>query len=150
MSNAELNKSIEARKLNARSGLPLKERPVTIPYSAIIEQIELDRDLARFYYLGQRYICKYQELLEASGDLEEPESAEIPAEESVPAPSGTPVAKTAVAEEPPAVPALSWELLHSPQLPIRRAKVPGGWLVATGTGLCFYPDPGHKWSGASR
>jgi hypothetical protein len=45
---------------------------------------------------------------------------------------------------------------------VRRAKVPGGWLVATymnivadsGTspasgGLTFYPDPNHTWNGAS-
>jgi hypothetical protein len=37
--------------------------------------------------------------------------------------------------------------------PIRRAKVPGGWLVRTssaeGAGICFYPDPQHKWDGSS-
>ncbi len=35
-----------------------------------------------------------------------------------------------------------------------RAKVPGGWLVATGgttayAGVTFYPDPEHKWDGSS-
>ena len=26
-----------------------------------------------------------------------------------------------------------------------RAKVPGGWLVKTGSGITFYPDPEHRW-----
>jgi hypothetical protein len=26
-----------------------------------------------------------------------------------------------------------------------RAKVPGGWLVKTGSGLTFLPDPEHEW-----
>ncbi|MEZ0372159.1 MAG: hypothetical protein ACAI44_23925 [Candidatus Sericytochromatia bacterium] len=34
-----------------------------------------------------------------------------------------------------------------------RAKVPGGWFVSVsrnkGGGAFFYPDPGHKWDGAS-
>jgi hypothetical protein len=146
MSNAELHKSIEAKKLNARSGLPLKEPPVTIPFAAILERIERDRDLARFYYLGQRYICRYQDLKEASGGLEEPEAAR---EETVAPTPDSPAAELSITGEPPAGPALWWEPVHSPQLPVRRAKVPGGWLLATGAGLCFYPDPDHKWSGAS-
>lgn len=40
---------------------------------------------------------------------------------------------------------------------VYRSKVPGGWLVqvvfgaysGTGTGLAFYPDPGHEWDGNS-
>jgi hypothetical protein len=36
----------------------------------------------------------------------------------------------------------------------RRAKVPGGWLVAFNTddhvsGLTFYPDPSYSWDGGS-
>jgi hypothetical protein len=30
-----------------------------------------------------------------------------------------------------------------------RAKIPGGWLVATHNGLCFVPDPEHRWNGNS-
>jgi hypothetical protein len=26
-----------------------------------------------------------------------------------------------------------------------RAKVPGGWLVSSGSGLTFVPDPNHEW-----
>jgi hypothetical protein len=33
---------------------------------------------------------------------------------------------------------------------IDRIEVPGGWLVRTGYdgnfGICFYPDPEHKWN----
>ena len=33
---------------------------------------------------------------------------------------------------------------------IRRAKIPGGWLVAIrDEGITFVPDPGHEWDGAS-
>lgn len=35
-----------------------------------------------------------------------------------------------------------------------RARVPGGWLVATSggqglSGVTFYPDPRHEWDGGS-
>lgn len=36
---------------------------------------------------------------------------------------------------------------------IRRAKVPGGWLIthnwSEAGGLTFFPDPEHKWDGSS-
>ena len=33
---------------------------------------------------------------------------------------------------------------------IRRAKIPGGWLVAIrDEGITFVPDPGHEWDGSS-
>ena len=37
------------------------------------------------------------------------------------------------------------------RIPMARAKIPGGWLVASQTynGLCFVPDPMHKWDGKS-
>lgn len=28
---------------------------------------------------------------------------------------------------------------------IQRIEVPGGWLVSMERGVCFYPDPDHKW-----
>jgi hypothetical protein len=41
-------------------------------------------------------------------------------------------------------------------LPMARAKVPGGWLVAVVSGtvnshtaVCFVPDPEHRWDGSS-
>lgn len=33
---------------------------------------------------------------------------------------------------------------------IRRAKVPGGWLVLGGHGVTFYPNPNHQWTVAVR
>ena len=33
---------------------------------------------------------------------------------------------------------------------IRRAKVPGGWLVTIrDEGITFVPNPGHEWDGGS-
>jgi hypothetical protein len=38
---------------------------------------------------------------------------------------------------------------------MRRAKVPGGWLIYASDGyhhhggLTFYPDPDHRWNGSS-
>jgi hypothetical protein len=40
-------------------------------------------------------------------------------------------------------------------VPVLRANIPGGWLVAAmfgtaGSGsLCFVPDPEHRWDGSS-
>jgi len=59
--------------------------------------------------------------------------------------------------------ALVWEKIESVDdtpwnrphiVSVRRAKVPGGWLVsaennAGGGGLTFVPDPDHKWDGSS-
>ncbi len=33
--------------------------------------------------------------------------------------------------------------------PIHRAKIIGGWLVMIASGICFVPDPDHKWDGGS-
>ena len=50
-----------------------------------------------------------------------------------------------------------WEggLLKS-QVPVGRARIQGGWLVALMSGtvsaqltLCFVPDPEHRWDGSS-
>jgi hypothetical protein len=32
---------------------------------------------------------------------------------------------------------------------LSRAKILGGWLVETPNGLCFIPDPEHRWNGNS-
>lgn len=45
-------------------------------------------------------------------------------------------------------------ILHSKYM-VERAKVPGGWLViaqfliGTSHGICFLPDPEHRWDGGS-
>jgi len=61
----ELTKSIEARKLNPRTKVPLNEYH-TIPYGAIIENlVDLDR-LVQFSYLGEYYEFPQEDLKAAS------------------------------------------------------------------------------------
>jgi len=154
MAKYQLAKAIEARKLHRRTELPLSEPAVTIPYSAIIDDLVEDRDLMKFTYLGERYNCKREALretlrqgwLEQAGPpaaaLEPDEAAAAAAEEAVEAPA-----------EELAGPELRWERLNSRAFDARRAKVPGGWLVALGgatsKALTFYPDKDHTWDGAS-
>jgi hypothetical protein len=50
---------------------------------------------------------------------------------------------------------MKWEQLKIDQgIVLYRARVPGGWLVATymveGSGLTFYPGPHHEWDGTSK
>jgi len=46
---------------------------------------------------------------------------------------------------------LKWELVPSDTYMIRRAAVPGGWLVmcvarpGDEASIAFVPDPGHTW-----
>ena len=58
-------------------------------------------------------------------------------------------------------PGLVWEQVKSSRAEagvfsldwqVHRAKVPGGWLVLVlhnTSGLAFYPDPHHQWTGES-
>ena len=53
--------------------------------------------------------------------------------------------------------AIVWEELESVGglLAVRRAKVPGGWLIYASNGyhhhggMTFYPDPEHRWNGST-
>jgi hypothetical protein len=140
----ELNKSIEARKLNKRTGAPTTDPEAVIPYGAIVENVEPDRNFERFTYQGELYRCTHT-LLASATDARAWKAQSAPAEES-PAPtpsSGEPPA--------PAAPRLQWEPVDSSHVPLLRAKVPGGWLIASnsGAGVTFYPDPGHEWDGTS-
>jgi hypothetical protein len=51
------------------------------------------------------------------------------------------------------MPKLQWEEIYIGPGHMKRAKVPGGWLVLVemgqGIGLTFYPDPNHTWNGNS-
>jgi len=58
----------------------------------------------------------------------------------------------------PQKPLMIWEELESAgggHLAVRRAKVPGGWLVYASNGyhhhggMSFYPDPEHRWNGGT-
>jgi hypothetical protein len=134
MSRFEVLKSIEAKKLHPRSGLPLKEPPVTVPYSAIIDNLEEDRDLIKFKWLGQIYQCEESVLRPAIKALDESGAV-----------SGGDAAKPAAA--PPPEPDIRWAELRSTKGEVLRAKVPGGWLVSFGQQLTFVPDAGHAWDG---
>jgi hypothetical protein len=65
MSKFELTKSIEARKLNSRTMVPLNEWH-TIPFGAIIENLVEDRDMEQFSYLGEHYQYPREDLKAAS------------------------------------------------------------------------------------
>ena len=58
----ELTKSIEARKLNPRTGVPLGDPWITIPYGAILENVVDSKDMKDFWYLGERYQGRTEEL----------------------------------------------------------------------------------------
>jgi hypothetical protein len=135
MAKFELKKSLEVTKLNKRTGIPVSGPPATIPFGALVEDVELDYDYGKFTYLGEPYRCA-SDVLKAALDRDpaaaQPAAAPKPAEASAPEAGG-----------------LRWEQLRSTS-PTARAKVPGGWLVAAnGSGLAFYPDPEHGWDGAS-
>jgi hypothetical protein len=137
MARFEVLKSIEARKLNPRSGLPLNEPPVTIPFSAIIENLKEDRDLIKFTWLGQHYHCAESVLRPAIKPLEDPG---IPTVEA---------GRTEPQAGPPPEPDIRWEELRSTKGAVLRAKIPGGWLVSMGQQITFVPDATHAWDGKS-
>jgi hypothetical protein len=144
MSKFELTKSIEATKLNLRTGIPTSDPPVTIPFGAIVQDPVVDRDFRKFTYLGQRYRCADEMFRIAAAAISEPDAQPAPASATEPVESA-PAAQELAAEEPASV---AWERLGSNWLPLMRTKVPGGWLVALGDGttaLAFYPDPDHHW-----
>ncbi len=141
----ELTKSIEARKLNPRTGAPSSDPPVTIPYGALIDRLTSERDMDKFHYLLQPYQCPHAILAAAIVEVATASPMSPPAAVS-PSTGLEPVAETA----PVDIPRLTWELLESDVMPCQRAKVPGGWLVLVGSGaLAFYPDAAHSWDGAS-
>ena len=144
MIKLELNKSIEARKLNKRTGSPTSDPEAVIPYGAIVENVEPDRDFERFTYLGELYQCRHT-LLASATDPQAWEAQRAPAAEPA-----SPAASDAGRPAPPA-PSLQWTPVDTSRIPLLRAKVPGGWLIAAGSGagLTFYPDPDHEWDGTS-
>ena len=65
MAKFELTKSIEARKLNPRTKVPLNDYH-TIPYGAIIENLVDKGDVEQFSYLGEFYQYSREDLKAAS------------------------------------------------------------------------------------
>jgi len=139
MPKMSLSKSIEARRLNQRTGLPDSGTESTVPFGAIVEHVATDREIVKFSYLGEHYRCAQSVWAAAAYALGEGAAG----------PATTAGAATVAATEAPG-PRLTWETLASCQYSLSRAKVPGGWLVTIGgSGLAFVPDPDHGWDGAS-
>ena len=137
MSKFELTKTIEARKLNPRTGIPTEEPPVTIPYGAIIENLTESRDTTKFSYLGGPFQASREALGNAIAPAQSRRSE--PGDVETTRPEGRPAAA--------AEPMLRWEPVTSSEGHlVSRAQVPGGWLVTvSGSGLAFCPDPEHRW-----
>jgi hypothetical protein len=55
---AELTKTIEARRLNRRTMRPISNDPFSIPYGAILDQLQENGDQMQFFYLGEPYESK--------------------------------------------------------------------------------------------
>jgi hypothetical protein len=125
MTSQELAKSIEAKKLNKRSKLPLPEPPVIIPFGALIQGVEEDGSLARFGYMGELY-----EAASANGPVDAARPADAARIEAL----------------------FHWREISTNLGVLHRAHVPGGWLIMSGPSrsIAFYPDPDHAWDGESQ
>ena len=139
-----LNKSIEAKRLNKRTGTPTTDPEVVIPFGAIVENVEPDRDMERFTFMGELYRCSHELLASAT----DPHAWKV--QPAAPAASVTP-STPATGKTESAAPRLQWATVETSHGPLLRAKVPGGWLIAAGSGAgpSFYPDPYHNWDGSS-
>jgi hypothetical protein len=136
-----LNKSIAARRLNKKTGVPWSEPEANIPYGAVIQYAGSDGGNEKFSYMTELYRCPADILASAldGGKLpKEAQAGQAPAARE-PGPAASPA--------PPHT--LKFEHLVAGPYSVARAKVPGGWLVALGTGVTFYPDPEHSWDGQS-
>lgn len=139
MAKYEVNKTIEAARLNKRTGIPLAEPPITLPYGAILDNLEEAGNFIKFTYLTERYQIKADQMnaLHPIGGA-----------------AGTSSAPNGLKEEAPAVqdarPVLSFENLRvTGSAGLARARVPGGWLVTSSGGVTFVPDEYHAWDGGS-
>jgi hypothetical protein len=135
-----LNKSIEAVKLHARTEAPLAGPEVTIPFGALVESAGVSRDREKFRYLGELYSVSQETFREAT------RSDEM---DPAPAAASTTVLGRDASEPMTAGARLIFEKLDAAGYTVARAKIRGGWLVVCGTGITFYPDPGHEWDGTS-
>ena len=143
MGKISLNKSIEATKLNERTEAPLVGPPVTIPFGALVEAMGASRDQEKFRYLGELYSVAQDVFLAASQSDEV--GSDRPLTPAIPAGTETRESGRTRAQKAK----LRFEQLDAGSYIMARAKVPGGWLVACGTGITFYPDPSHEWDGTS-
>jgi hypothetical protein len=138
MLKLEITKTIEARRLNKRTGQTTSEPPVTIPFGAILSNVVENRDVMEFEYLSERYNCKAEVLRSASHALDG-------------APTSTSAPTSAASAPRPPETTFVWEKLSSGTIATARAKLPGGWLIAVGDhpsrSIAFLPDPAHTWDG---
>ena len=146
-------KMVEAKKLHPKSLIPLSEPPIQLPFTAILEGLKLEREMYRFYYLGQPYQCAQKVMKSAIEKIEEmhakaveedaEEAVEVEVEaEAAPAPVAKAAAKAAAG-------GFVWQAVQTNKGAMSRGKVAGGWLVKVDGGVCFYPDAGHKWDGGT-
>jgi len=163
LSKHALNKTIEARKLNKKTGVPIGGPEVTIPYGAFVEHPHRDGDMWRFTYNQELYRCAKDVLtlaldrgaLKGIAEREAGEPGAPASERKTSDAVAPPESRAKDAAQPPAEitgrPSLRWETIASSHYVVLRTKVPGGWLVAAGAGpsLTFYPDPEHRWDGTS-
>lgn len=141
MARYQVTKSVDAKKLHPRSGIPLSEPPTLLPFGAILENLREERDLFKFSYLGQPYQCE-QKLLKPAIQLLDGSPVTDAAGES-------PNFEQAAGSAPAPDPDIRWQTLRTTNGSLLRAKIPGGWLVMStnGTGITFVPDAGHAWNG---
>jgi hypothetical protein len=141
MAKREVNKTIEARKLNKRTRAPVAEPPVTIPFGGILSDVVDNDGMMVFMYLGELYQCRAEILMPASHPLDGALPGSAKSDTGAAAPSPEPVVT------------FGWERLAAGKETAMRAKLPGGWLIATGDGaarsVVFYPDPRHEWDGTT-
>ncbi|MBE0660806.1 MAG: hypothetical protein IH602_24140 [Bryobacteraceae bacterium] len=151
-----VTKMVEARKLHPNSLIPLSEPPIQLPFTAILEGMRLEREMYRFYYLGQPYQCAQKVLKSAIEKIEDAaakaveeemeEAAEVvkadPVVEAAPAPRGAARAGAGAG-------GFVWQPVQTNKGAMLRGKVAGGWLVRVEGSVCFYPDAGHKWDGGT-
>jgi hypothetical protein len=133
-----LTKTIEVKKLNKRSGLPLPEPPVIIPFGSLIENLKRERGSVRFTHLF--------ELFEVEETVLDAAIRELGGEKmAASSPAAEPTAEVASTADP----GVEWEPIAAAPIRLLRAKVPGGWLLASNGAVSFYPDAEHVWNGRS-
>lgn len=149
-------KMVEAKKLHPKSLIPLSEPPIQLPFTAILEGVKLEREMYRFYYLGQPYQCAQKVLKSAIEKIDEvhakevdedvEEAVEVEVEEEAAEAAPVPAPRAAVKA---AAGGFVWQAVQTSKGAMLRGKVAGGWLVRVEGSVCFYPDAGHKWDGGT-
>ena len=94
MPKFSLVKTIEARKLNQRTGVPASGPAMTVPFGAIIDNVDLEGDTRRFTYQGELYRVAEDVLLSAV-DGGAAAMANGGTAAAAPAPAGRPAARRA-------------------------------------------------------